>query len=87
MSQYPTKSHYPDTKLTSLCPMLLMLSIKLGNDKYKFCKSLVLIGPGNELTNYRYFTQQKAISGFARACPLPRYFRYSEDEVRIMETM
>ena len=43
MTQYPTQSHYPDIELTSLCPILLMLSIKLGSDRYQLCKSLVLL--------------------------------------------
>ena len=31
MTQYPTKSHYPDNELTSLCPILLMPSTRLGS--------------------------------------------------------
>ena len=34
--QYPTQSHYPDTELASPCPILLMLSARLGSDKYQF---------------------------------------------------
>ena len=40
----PTPSHYPDTKPTSPCPILLVLSYWLAlvrNDKYQFDKSLV----------------------------------------------
>ena len=29
-----TQSHYPDTALTSLLPILLISSAKLGNNKY-----------------------------------------------------
>ena len=38
---YPTESHYHDTELTSPGHILLMLSARLGSDKYQFCKSLV----------------------------------------------
>ena len=34
LTQYPTQSHYPDTELTSPCPIPLMQSAGLGNDKY-----------------------------------------------------
>ena len=37
---YPTQSHYPNTVLTSPCPMLSMPSTSLGGDKYQFYKSL-----------------------------------------------
>ena len=40
MTRYPTQAHYPDTVLTSPCPILLMPSTRLGSDKYQFCKSL-----------------------------------------------
>ena len=43
--QYPTQSRYPDTVVTSPCPILLLLiqKARLGskNLKYQFCKSLV----------------------------------------------
>ena len=32
----PTKSHYPDTKPTSSCPIPIMLSAWLGSGKYKY---------------------------------------------------
>ena len=32
---------YPDIELTSPCPILLMLSARLGSDKYQFYKLLV----------------------------------------------
>ena len=35
--------HYSDTELTSPCFILLMLSTRLGSDKYQFYKSLVSI--------------------------------------------
>ena len=38
---YPTQSHYPDTQLTSPYPILIMLSTRLGSDKYPFWKSLI----------------------------------------------
>ena len=38
---HATHSHYPDTEPTSLCPILLMPSDRLGSDKYEFDKSLV----------------------------------------------
>ena len=41
MIQFPTQPHYPDTELTSPCPILLLLSTKLGSDKYQVYKSLV----------------------------------------------
>ena len=41
MTQYPTQSHFPDTKLTTLRPMLIIPNICLENDKYQLYKSLV----------------------------------------------
>ena len=41
MNQYPTESHYPDSEQRSPCPILLMLSARLGSDKYQFDKSFV----------------------------------------------
>ena len=38
---YRTQAQYPDTKQTGLCPILTMLSAKLGSDKYLFFKLLV----------------------------------------------
>ena len=35
-----TQQHYPDTELTLLYPLLIMLSVRPGTDKYQFCKSL-----------------------------------------------
>ena len=37
---YPTQSHYPDTLLTSPCPILLLSSARLDSDKYNFYKLL-----------------------------------------------
>ena len=34
VTQYPTQSHYPATEPTSHCTIQLMLSAKLGSDKY-----------------------------------------------------
>ena len=36
MTWYLTQAHYPDAKLTSSFPILLMASGRLGSDKYKF---------------------------------------------------
>ena len=36
MSCYLTQSQYPDSELTSPCPILIMPSIRLGSDKYQF---------------------------------------------------
>ena len=36
MTWYPTQSHYPDSTPTSLYPILIMLSVWLGSDKYQF---------------------------------------------------
>ena len=36
MTWYPTQSHYPDPRPTSSCPILIMASTRLGNDKYEF---------------------------------------------------
>ena len=44
MTQFPMQWHYPDIELTSPWPVLVMSSIRLGNDKYQFCVSLVLLG-------------------------------------------
>ena len=41
MTQYPIQSHYPDTKVTSPCPILLKVSVRLESDKDQFCMSLV----------------------------------------------
>ena len=36
ITQYPPHSHYPDTDLTSPCPILIMLSARLGSDNNQF---------------------------------------------------
>ena len=36
MAQYPTQSHYSDSELTSPYYLLLMLSSRVGSDKYQF---------------------------------------------------
>ena len=36
MTCYPTQSHYPDTEPTSLCPILIMLSARLGIDNNQY---------------------------------------------------
>ena len=36
MTCYLTQSHYPDTEPTIPCPILIILSIRLGSDKYTF---------------------------------------------------
>ena len=36
-----TQSHYPDTELTNLCHILIMLSDRVGSDKYQCYRSLV----------------------------------------------
>ena len=41
MTGYPAESHYPDTELTSPCPILMIPSAQVGSDKYKFGKSFV----------------------------------------------
>ena len=41
MTQGPIQSHYPDSELTSSCPILLMPSARLESDKYQFYKSLL----------------------------------------------
>ena len=38
---YPTQSHYPDTELTSPCPITVMPNAGLSSDKYQFCRCLV----------------------------------------------
>ena len=38
---YPTQSHYPDTELTSSCPIILMPSARLGSNKCNICMSLI----------------------------------------------
>ena len=40
MSQYITQSHYLNTEISSPCPILLMLSTRLGSKKDQFYKSL-----------------------------------------------
>ena len=35
------QSHYPETELTSPCPIILMQSSRLGRNKYQFYKSLL----------------------------------------------
>ena len=37
--QYPTQSHYYDTGLNNLCPIVLMPNVRFGSDKYRFYKS------------------------------------------------
>ena len=41
MTKYPTQSHYPDTVLTSPCPVLIMPKARLESDEFQFYKSLV----------------------------------------------
>ena len=41
MTRYPIQLHYPDTKLTNPCHVLLMLITRPGRNKYQFNKSLV----------------------------------------------
>ena len=41
MTQYPTKSHYPDTEFSSLCPILLMLNARLRSVKNQCYKSVL----------------------------------------------
>ena len=36
MTCYPNHSHSHDTEPTSPCPILIMPSVRLGNDKYQF---------------------------------------------------
>ena len=50
----PTQLHYPDTKPTSLYPILIMLSTWLGSDRYKLNKSLVWLNHRFELVLYRF---------------------------------
>ena len=42
------QSDYPDTELTSPCPMLIMPSAWLGSDKYQFCISFVWFDQGSD---------------------------------------
>ena len=41
MPWYPTQWHYPDAGPANPCPIVIMLSIWLGSDKFQFYKSLV----------------------------------------------
>ena len=41
MTRLPIQWHYSDTELSSPCFILVMSSIKLGSEKYQFCKSLL----------------------------------------------
>ena len=41
ITRYRTQSYYPDTELTSSCPILLMWCTRPGSDKGQFDKSLV----------------------------------------------
>ena len=36
MTVYPTQPDYPNTGLTSPCPILVMPNARLGSDKYQF---------------------------------------------------
>ena len=38
LTQYPTQSYYPDTDLTSPCPILLVLNARLGSKEYDIKK-------------------------------------------------
>ena len=40
MTRYSSQSYYADTELASLCPILVMPSVKLDSDKYQVCTSL-----------------------------------------------
>ena len=40
MIRYPTQSHYLNTELDSPCPILIMLSARIGSNKHEFCKTL-----------------------------------------------
>ena len=48
ITRYPTLSHYPDTEVTSPCPILLMLRARLGSNKYQF-DVIGLTWPGTKL--------------------------------------
>ena len=41
VTQFPTRSHYPDIKITRPCRILLMPHARLGSDKYQLCKSSI----------------------------------------------
>ena len=70
MKRYPTQSHYPDTELTSPCPILLMPTTKLGSDKYQFYKSLVWLDyePKSQTRDLNSATAQHIISGCVQTC-------------------
>ena len=50
---YLTQSHYPDTGQTSPCPILIMLSARLGSDKYKFLSVIGLTRLWIKLPTFR----------------------------------
>ena len=60
MTVYLSQSRYPDTELTSPCPILFILSTRLESDKHQFYKSLVSLG-WEQNTNYLLFTNLCAI--------------------------
>ena len=52
MIKYNTQLHYPDIVLTSSCPILLMLSVRLGSQQQaSILKVNGLTRPGTELPN------------------------------------
>ena len=50
---YPTQSYYPDTERTSPCPIFILSSDRVGNDKYHL-KLIGLTQPGFENTRSRF---------------------------------
>ena len=51
MTQYPTQWHYPDTELTSPCPILLLPSTRLGEWHILILQVFDLTRSGTELPN------------------------------------
>ena len=54
MTCYPSMAHYPDTQPTNPCPVLIMLSARLGSDMYQFSKSLVWLNQSSKTVRSRF---------------------------------
>ena len=44
MTRYPSQSHYSDSEQPGPCPILVMLVVRQGSDKYQLCKGLTRLG-------------------------------------------
>ena len=71
MTWYPTQSYCPDTELTSSCPILLMPSARLGNDKYRVYNYRSLVWLNGEKKSQSPTFKGHTLSMWVIGPPLP----------------